>query len=300
MSAFCLDALTLYSIQMQNFMSNTFYHSQALYLKSACDCFKYILQLRNYKRIYMPFYICAELIHIVTQLNIEYIYYHIDFNLEPLEFPKLERTDAFYYVNYWGLKQQYIEKLALFYKTQLIVDNAQAFFAQPLGVDTFYSARKFYGVNDGAYLYLYPNKHSVQSIQMQQKSLVEFNIQLGSNETSDILSSINYQNTIDKRRENYLRFNKSLQGTNKLQLHLEENATPMIYPYLLQHNSNLLIDRLKRNNIIIEQFWPEVLYLCKSNEIEYLLAANMIPLFIGQTCPSNHIDQVIQIITETI
>ena len=76
---------------------------------------------------------------------------------------------------------------------------------------------------------------------------MELNIQLGSNETSDILSNINYQNTIDRRRENYLRFNKSLQGTNKLQLHLEENATPMIYPYLLLHNSNLLIDRLKRS-----------------------------------------------------
>ena len=37
---------------------------------------------------------------------------------------------------------------------QLIVDNAQAFFASPIeGVDTFYSARKFFGVPDGAYLY---------------------------------------------------------------------------------------------------------------------------------------------------
>ena len=36
---------------------------------------------------------------------------------------------------------------------QLIVDNTQAFCFSDRGVDTFYSARKFFGVPDGAYLY---------------------------------------------------------------------------------------------------------------------------------------------------
>ena len=35
----------------------------------------------------------------------------------------------------------------------LIIDNAQAFFAKPLlGIDTFYSPRKFVGVSDGGIL----------------------------------------------------------------------------------------------------------------------------------------------------
>src|SRR5690606_15776845 len=34
------------------------------------------------------------------------------------------------------------------------IDNAQSFFSHPLpDVDTFYSARKFFGVSDGAYLF---------------------------------------------------------------------------------------------------------------------------------------------------
>ena len=55
--------------------------------------------------------------------------------------------EAFLYTNYFGLKQGCVKLLEKKYGDHLIVDNAQAFFAKPIkGIDTFYSARKFFGL----------------------------------------------------------------------------------------------------------------------------------------------------------
>src|SRR5690625_7221359 len=61
--------------------------------------------------------------------------------------------DVFLYTNYFGICSKQTEQVVSNTKN-LIIDNAQSFVSTPdEGVDTFYSARKFFGVPDGAYLY---------------------------------------------------------------------------------------------------------------------------------------------------
>ena len=129
------------------------FHQGAIKLSTARQCFEYILKARRYTKVYIPYYTCDVIIEPLMKLNVKYEYYHINSLLDPVFDKKIESSEAFLYTNYFGLKQDTVLYLSRFYPN-LIVDNAQAFFAKPIeGVDTFYSARKFFGVPDGAYLY---------------------------------------------------------------------------------------------------------------------------------------------------
>ena len=130
------------------------YHDNAKRLNTARNCFEYVLRARHYRKVYFPYYTCEVMLEPINKLGIDYEFYHINELLEPVLLPGLKANEAFLYTNYFGLKQSCVKRLADMYGNRLIVDNAQAFYAEPLsGIDTFYSARKFFGLGDGAYLY---------------------------------------------------------------------------------------------------------------------------------------------------
>ena len=126
------------------------YHPDALYLNTGRNCFEYILRAKGYKKVYIPYYTCEVMLEPLRKCGVKWEFYHINEDFEPLISYSLATDEAFLYTNYWGLKQACVKRLAERYGKQLIVDNAQAFFASPIeGVDTFYSARKFFGVPMG-------------------------------------------------------------------------------------------------------------------------------------------------------
>ena len=130
------------------------YHKNAIRLNTARNCFEYVLRARHYRKVYFPYYTCEVMLEPIKKLGIDFEFYPINASLEPVELPVLKEEEAFVYTNYFGLKQDCVRHLASVYGNRLIVDNAQAFYATPIqGIDTFYSARKFFGVPDGAYLY---------------------------------------------------------------------------------------------------------------------------------------------------
>ena len=94
------------------------------------------------------------MIHSFIKLNIPISFYHVNLDLEPeFDFSTVKDNEYFLYTNYFGLKDEFI--VCLSQKcTKLIIDNSQSFYSMPLSnVPTFYTARKFFGVPDGAYLY---------------------------------------------------------------------------------------------------------------------------------------------------
>ena len=130
------------------------YHKSALALNTGRNCLEYILRARGYKKVYLPYYSCEVLLEPFNKLDVEYCFYHINGSLELEQLVTLQDGEALLYINYFGLKQDYVASLSATYGKQLIVDNTQAFYAKPIkGIDTFYSCRKFFGVADGAYLY---------------------------------------------------------------------------------------------------------------------------------------------------
>ena len=130
------------------------HHKHAIQLNTGRNCLEYILRVRGYKKVFVPYYTCEAVMEPINKLGIPYEFYHIDVHFEIRDRFSLKEGEALLYTNYFGLKQRYVEQLAERIGSRLIVDNTQAFYAKPIpGIDTFYTCRKFFGVPDGAYLY---------------------------------------------------------------------------------------------------------------------------------------------------
>lgn len=296
------------------------FHKQALRFNSARNCFEYILLTRKYTKIYIPFYTCEVMLQPLQKYGICYDFYSINEQLELKELPKLHSKEALLYTNYYGLKQSYVEFLAGIYGNQLIVDNAQAFFAPRIdGVDTFYSPRKFFGVPDGGYLYtdailqqdfiVDESYHRMQHLLLRIEGGAEKGYSLFRNAdesldnqpirkmsllTERILQNVDYSYASKRRKENYSFFKQTLSQSNKLAIKEDDSSIPMIYPYLTEDVT--LRKRLIQNKIFVATYWPNVLEWCKPGDIEYGLATNIIPLPIDQRYGLKDMDKILHLI----
>ena len=296
------------------------YHKSAIKLNTGRNCLEYILRCRNYKKVYIPYYTCEVILEPFKKTGIEYSFYSININFEITDDIYLKEDEALLYTNYFGLKQRYAESLSTKYGQQLIMDNTQAFYAKPIaGIDTFYTCRKFFGVPDGAYLY----SNKVLDVDMEQDvsynrfdyltkridlsaedgfadfrksddSLEHQPIKRMSKLTERLMHSINYEGIAQKRRENFCQIHEELKTSNQLQIHLEDDAVPMIYPYLTEKNG--LRNYLIQNKIFVAQYWPNVLEWCKSNDLEYQLAKYLVCVPIDQRYGEESMRQIIQLI----
>lgn len=282
------------------------YHKDALRLNTARNCFEYILRARGYKKVYMPYYTCEVMFQPLNKLEIEYTFYHIDERFEICDLPILNEGEALLYTNYFALKQKYVESLIHIYGSKLIVDNAQAFYAPRInGIDTFYSARKFFGVPDGAYLYTdcYLDEELEQDMSLGRVAhlikRIECGAEIGYNDfreaedsldnqsikkmskiTEAILQSIDYETIACRRRENYLFLEKHLAMQNGLNLNMTPDDVPMAYPYYT--NDLSLRSNLVSNRIYVPVYWESIADMCSFIDLELHFADHIIPLPIDQ------------------
>jgi len=296
------------------------YHKDALRLNTGRNCLEYILRARHYRKVFIPYFTCEVILEPFKKLNISYAFYHIDLNLEISDEIQLKTDEALLYTNYFGLKQRYAENLAKKYGKQLIIDNTQAFYAKPIqGIDSFYTCRKFFGVADGAYLYtdkLLDEEFEQDESYGRMTHLLKRNdlsaeegfadfrkaddgldnqpIRKMSKLTQRIMQSIDYEEAAKKRRENYLRLHEALGDSNNLTLQLDEDAVPMVYPYLVP--SKGLREKLIENKVFLARYWPNVLEWTTEDDIEYLLAYQMQPLPIDQRYGEEEMIKIIEVI----
>ena len=296
------------------------YHSQAIALNSGRNALEYILQVRGYKLVYLPYYSCDVLLEPFEKLGVEYSFYHINGSLELDQPVALKDGEAILYINYFGLKQDYVSTLAAAYDKQLIVDNTQAFFAQPIdGIDTFYSCRKFFGVPDGAYLYCDQEldadleqdyswermAHLLKRIDVSAEDAFadfrEIEGKLKNNPTKNmsllthrIMSSIDYSAVAERRRQNYQQLDKALGNKNGMSLTLSAGEVPMVYPFLTTNKQ--LRERLIDNKIYVARYWPNVLDWCDKKDIDYQLATQLLPLPIDQRYGEEDMKRIIELI----
>ena len=163
------------------------------------------------------------------------------------------------------------------------------------GIDTFYSARKFFGLPDGAYLYTdtvwqqsFEQDSSVnrmshllkrvdlgakagyEDFRVNDDALVGQDIKTMSNLTEALLAGIDYESAKKKRIENYNTLTKALGATNQFHFNLGAGDVPMVYPYLTD-DANIK-KRLITEKIFVATYWPNVFEWCKPDELEYKLA----------------------------
>lgn len=296
------------------------YHKDALRLDTARNCFEYVLRARKYKKVYIPYYTCEVMLEPLKKCKVEYDFYHINKELEPVDDFKLKDGEVLLYTNYYGLKQNYVERLASQYGSRLIVDNAQAFYAKPIdGIDTFYSARKFFGVADGAYLYTdckldeqFEQDHSYDRMSHLLKradigaefgypdfrtnddSLINNPIRRMSNLTEKILCSIDYDDCRKKRIENFKYLEEYLKSCNRIHFELNEDDVPMVYPYLTDDES--LRSKLIENKIFVAKYWPNVFEWTKPGMLENEFAKNLLAIPCDQRYEEVEMNRIIELI----
>lgn len=282
------------------------YHKNALRLNTGRNCIEYILRARQYRKVYIPYYTCDVVLEPFHKLNVEYEFYHINFHLELAQDIQLGDGEALLYTNYYGLKQRYVEMLSEKYGAQLILDNTQAFYAKPIaGIDTFYTCRKFFGVPDGAYLYTDKilDIEIEQDVSWDRMSFLTKRIDLGaeagymdfreqssrlvgqpikrmSNLTRRLMRSINYGYAANLRKNNYLFLQDLLGDTNLIHLALENDAIPMVYPYMIDKEG--LREYLIQNKIFVARYWPNVLKWAPKKSTEIQLTNSLLALPIDQ------------------
>ena len=293
------------------------YHKDAIRLNTGRNCLEYILKARGYKKVFLPYYTCEVVLEPFKKLSIPYEFYHIDINFEIRDRFTLKSDEALLYVNYYGLKQRYVERLAEKIGERLIIDNTQAFYAKPVaGIDTFYTCRKFFGVPDGAYLYT----SKLQDAEFEQdqsfdyfmfltkridlgaeagyedfrnlsKHVVGQPIKIMSKLTQRMMQGIDYSRIAEQRRANYQQLHDALGKSNTLSLPLEDDVVPMVYPYIAPVKG--IRENLIENKIFVARYWPNVLEWTTKDDIEYILAYQMQPLPVDQRYGEEDMDRII-------
>lgn len=299
------------------------YH-KALQLNSGRNCLEYILRVNKYKKVYLPYYVCDVVFEPFEKCGVEYEFYNIDEEFKPIfDLNKVQENEAFMYVNYFGLNQNTVKYLSDKI-TNLIVDNTQAFYAQALiGVDTFYSPRKFFGVPDGAYLYISSEEdfkikkdnsfermsHLLKRIDLgPQESYNEFksnsklivgqDIKAMSQLTISLLKNIDYKKIQVIRNENFNFLHSKLKQLNELDIDVSSLNAPMIYPF--KFTSENLKQKLINNNVFVATYWPNVLQYSDNAKIEVDLVNNIIALPIDQRYNIDDMNYIIDVINANI
>jgi hypothetical protein len=284
---------------------NYSHYPNLIALNTARNSLEYILTIREYDTIYLPYFTCEVILEPIIKLGLTYHYYGIDDQLNPVvDYVPGERT-CFLYTNYFGVKSKMASDLAKSI-SNLIIDSAQAFYAAPVpGIDTFYSCRKFFGLPDGAYLYTSSEKrlnierdssytrfsHLIKAIDEDTEAgyadFLENDSTLNNNDirimspiTRKLLAGIDYEQCAEIRKQNFAFLHKHLAEHNAFKFDLHLDDVPMVYPLLI--NQPDLSKRLIERKVFVATYWPNVFDWTDPGSTEFYLSENIVPLPIDQ------------------
>lgn len=293
----------------------TEYHQQGIRLNSARNCLRYIIRAYAIKSILLSAYTCPAVWEAAEAERCKIEFYEIGQDLFPAK--KFDANCYLVYTNYFGICDRHIEKLATYYKN-LIIDNTHGFFNHPQNVITFYSARKFFGVPDGAYLYCQkqlPEKftadisisrfsHLLGRVEfgaqayykdfcMNEASVKSNDILSMSRVTKKLLSGINYDWVKKKRCENFFYLHTHLKGKNQLRIEDLNGCIPMVYPFLFKREG--LKQDLIENRIYIPTFWKGQ----KDKNFGKFLENYLIPIPIDQRYDLDDMQHILEVMDVT-
>jgi len=301
------------------------WHCDALPLTSGRACFRAILEVSRPSKVFVPFYICECVLEPIRRLQIPFEFYGLTPSLEAdrLDWPA---GAAVLTVNYFDLKNRHVDRLALALGRRAIVDDTQAFFRRRRHDSfSFNSARKFFGVPDGAYAY----GHGLRTLQPADRndaaacdhlatrlggdmalayrqyqaaeSEVTCEILAPSRRAEDLLASVAYDEARVSRRRNFEQLHESLGALNALALdcELDDDAAPSCYPFLPSRPS--LHEALWQREIFVPRLWPEVATRPAPGFMsERDLATRLLPLPVDHRYGAEDMQRVCDVVREVV
>ncbi len=293
------------------------YFTDALRFNNARNALRYVIRAFDIKEIHIPFYTCSTVWQAIQKENCKIKFYRIDENL----FPRVSfnENDFILYSNYYGVNGKNVDEMCHKYKN-IIADNAHSFYMKKQGIACFNSARKFFGVPDGAYLY--SNKTIKDEIPTDNTSHLRFShlikrIDLSSDEaysdflenekklslepvkymsklTQKLLSGIDYEKDKNIRLENFNYLHSHFKSINELNIDISKNDVPMVYPFLV--NKSDLRKKLIENKIYVARYWD----VKGLNTFETYLCNNMVPLPVDSRYSIIQMDKIIKTIKDLL
>ncbi len=281
-----------------------------------------LLSLGDVGKVYLPYYTCDSVTAALESINIPYEQYHIDNKLHisnPI-YPK--EGEYVIYTNYFGIMDAYCRKLAATYGNSLIIDNAQALYASHIeGTHSAYSYRKYVGVPDGG-IAISDSIQSIDHLPISQTkdccgallSRAEGDIAGGhaqfkendrkfredgmmqmSELSRKILHSVDHEEIVKRRRDNFVYLHTALAEYNRLSIpEFDTFACPLVYPFYTDDPA--LRQTLIHEKVFVAQYWPNVLDWCKEDSTEYKLTTHIMALPIDQRYGVEEMNRIIEII----
>lgn len=281
------------------------YHPNALALTNGRACLSWILDYEKPSIVYIPYYVCSAIYMPMEKIGIKYVFYEIDIFLNPINLPEPQEGELLILINYYGLKNKFVNNISKRYGKRVVIDDTHHFFNRGYPNSySFTSARKYFGVPDGAYLYGASNTnkkidrntnisviHNVKRLiglnDEAYEDYIAYEASLGyeikriSILSEKLLSCLNYSDIASKRSENFNFIHEKLKEYNKIPINISEINVPFCYPFLPENYINKKLFHNK--NLFIPTFWPDILER-KQNRyiIEKDLVKRLLPLPIDQ------------------
>jgi hypothetical protein len=274
-------------------------------LSTGRSCLRFIVETVRPRRVHVPFYVCDAVIEPLRAAAVECCFYPLDESLAPACLPdRVARGELFLAVNYFGLMGRLVAGIGAGCRDRVVVDDSQGFFRQ--GTDggwSFNSARKFFGVPDGAYLYG-PGTSELRALPPATPTVAHLFLRLAgagrrayrefqrheasldgallamSRFTSRVMDEIDYARVAQLRRSNYRVLEELLRERNRLSLPLADGEVPLYYPFLAP---TAVRQALVRCGVFVPCLWAEVATRCgRGFAWERELAARLCPLPVDQ------------------
>lgn len=310
-----------FSLELQR--NKSFLHNDGILLNTGRNALEYILRaLGDVQLIYIPYYTCSVILEPLNKLGVSYCFYHINMCLEISSEINLKKGEYLLYTNYFGIKDEYIKDISHVYGNRLIVDNAQAFYAEPIdGISTIYSPRKFVGIPDGGIAYC-AEKYEIikydesyercshllkrydlgagggyEDFHMNSAKLYDLPICKMSKLTEAMMCNIDFEVIMQCRWHNFMYLHEVLASNNPLAIpSVGSFACPMVYPYYTQDVS--LRVKLIEQEIFVARYWPNVLEWCNNESEEFALCEHIIPIPVDQRYCEKDMERIIKIVKE--
>lgn len=290
-------------------------------VKAGLDC---LIRKMGIRELSVPYYYCPSTTQAIRNAGVHVHFYHINNQFMP-EPSVWEDGRPILLVNYFGILEKQIDKQIQSHKDNIIIlDNAHAFFAQPHfagNLYTLYSAKKFFGVPDGAYLVgknVKPHEEKPEyAADYLHYSAVTFeqgtNVAYREKKAVDnmlsshyagmsilahgLLQNVDYQRVRNRRTENFYWLWQYLQKVNELEFW--ETTPAYIFP-LLCKNGRQVKKKLIEKSVFVPTLWSGENLLNHGNEFEIHMSCDAVFLPIDQRYSKEDMQYLVRLIKELV
>jgi hypothetical protein len=268
------------------------------------------LRVLNCNTVWLPRYECESVRQFLLKKQISIKYYSINDRFDPVDI-RQTKEEAVLLVNYFGvMNRKRMAALASQYHN-VILDNAQAFYTRPIeNYLSVYSARKFFGVPDGAYVlgknaarFMDTYKRDLSSDtsnfllqrieygcegkaytsrKLNERRIDESDIKRMSALTQMILDGTDYAGIRRKRKENFQIACDLFDGINRFDIgrYLDSDCVPMVYPLIT--GDDQLLERLIAKKHFQGPWWAYLTAELPETAFESYLSRYLAPITIDQ------------------